>query len=156
MGAGWLAARALTAGAFPGPRWASLAVEISLGALFGPGLASVLYLGLATAGSAKSLGVVAMICALVTLSGALWWKFTPGFVADDAAALRRGGAPAKKWPWIWALWICVGAALIFFLLDFQTATAANPNGEWDAMAIWNLNAKYLASGGDMCKRPFSA
>jgi hypothetical protein len=156
LGAGWFAARTLTAGAFPGPRWASLAVEISLGALFGPGLASVLYLGLAMAGAAKTLGVLAMLCALVSASAALWWKFTPRFVADDAAASRRSGAPSKEPPWTWALWICVTAGLIIFLLDFQAASTANPNGDWDAIAIWNLRAKYLASGGHLWKRAFSA
>ena len=144
--AGWFAGRALTAGAFPGPRWASLAVEISLGALFGPGLASVLYLALAMAGAANTFGVLGMLCALASVSAALWWKFTPGFAPT----------PSKKPPWIWALWICVSAGLILFLLDFQAASAANPNGEWDAMGIWNLRAKYLASGGDLWKRAFSA
>jgi hypothetical protein len=98
------------------------------------------------AGAAKAFGVLAMLCALVILSAALWWKFTPGF----------DPAPSKKWPWTWALWICVSAGLIFFLLDFQAASTANPNGEWDAMSIWNLRAKYLASGGDLWKRAFSA
>jgi hypothetical protein len=41
-------------------------------------------------------------------------------------------------------------------LDYQAASSFNPNGEWDAMSIWNLRARYLASGGDLWHRAVSA
>jgi hypothetical protein len=39
------------------------------------------------------------------------------------------------------------AGVLLLVADYQTAAAANPNGEWDASAIWNLRARFLASGG---------
>src|SRR5580693_2037708 len=56
LAAGWFLARTLTAGAYSGPRWAALLFEVALGALFGPGLASVLYFALVRAGVATEAG----------------------------------------------------------------------------------------------------
>jgi hypothetical protein len=41
-------------------------------------------------------------------------------------------------------------------MDFQAATSANPAGEWDAISIWNVRARYLASGGDLWRRAVSS
>src|SRR5579862_7766908 len=142
LSAGWFLARALVAGSFPAPRWASLLLEVSLGALFGPGLASVLYFALVRAGWATQWSVLATLAAFVGACAAIWWNLAP----PSAPA-----APPKKFPWIWALWVCVGVGLLILLLDFQTASNANPAGQWDAMAVWNLRARFLASG-DLWRR----
>jgi hypothetical protein len=135
LASGWFVARTLTADAFPGPRWSSLLVELSLATLFGPGLASILLLVLLRAGVATPAGATMAIVALLAACVAIWWRFTPA--APEAAAA------SKNFPWSWALWICTGAALIFLLLDFQAAASANPYGEWDAMSIWNLRARFF-------------
>ena len=147
LASGWFVARTLTADAFPGPRWSSLLVELSLATLFGPGLASILLLVLLRARVATPAGVTTAIVALLAACAAIWWRFTPA--APEAAAA------SKKFPWSWALWICTGAALIFLLLDFQAAASANPYGEWDAMSIWNLRARFLSSGDDLWRRAVS-
>jgi hypothetical protein len=147
VAAGWFLARGMTAGSFSGPRWASLVCELSLGAFFGPGIASILFLPLVSTGAATQIGVFATLAALLGLSAAIWWKLTP------AATPSR---PFKKFSWTWALWICAAAALIFLVLDFQAAANANPYGEWDAMAIWNLRARLLASGGNLWHRAVSS
>ena len=149
VAAGWFLARTLVAGAFGGPRWASFVVELSLGVLFGPGLASVLYFVLIAAGAARPGSVVASLGVLLAVCIAVWWKFAPAPAPSVAPS-------SGKFKWIWVLWVCVALGFVFFFLDFQTASAANPNGEWDAMSIWNLRARYLAAGGDFWHRAVSA
>jgi|SRR5579863_5868131 len=148
LAGGWFVARALTAGAWSGPRWATALVELSLGALFGPGLASVLYFALVAAGMASRGAVIGMLAVLLAASAGLWWKLTPANSASAAPATN----PPKQLPYVWALWAAVAVGVLFFLLDFQVASSANPEGEWDAMSIWNLRAHYLASGGDLWRR----
>jgi hypothetical protein len=148
LAAGWFLARTLTAGAFAGPRWASGLVEFSLGVLFGPGLASVLCFALVGVGAATQTGILAALAALLAASAVAWWKLTPG--------VESSASGAKTFPWAWALWICVAAGFVLFFLDFQAASSANPNGEWDAMSIWNLRARYLTAGTGFWQRAVSA
>jgi hypothetical protein len=148
LASGWLLARALTAGAFAGPRWSSLLIELSLGALFGPGLASILCLALLRAGAATPASVITTVVALLAACAAICWKFRQAAPQPPAAS--------KKFPWNWALWVCAAAALAVFLLDFQAAAGANPYGEWDAMSIWNLRARFLSSGGDLWRHAVSS
>ena len=148
LAAGWFLARTLTAGAFAGPRWASGLVEFSLGVLFGPGLASVLCFALVGMGAATQTGILVGLGTLLGASAAAWWKFTP--------PAQPSAAGAKVFPWAWLLWICVAAGFVLFFLDFQSASSANPNGEWDAMSIWNLRARYLAAGTGFWNRAVSA
>ena len=150
LGSGWFVARALTTGTWSGPRWATALVELSLGSLFGPGLASVLYFALVVAGVASRGSVLGMLAALLAASAGLWWKLTPGIAVPQPAN------PAKQFPYLWALWIAVAVGLVFLFLDFQSTSSANPAGEWDAMSIWNLRARYLASGGDFWRRAVSS
>jgi len=145
--AGWFLARALTAGAWAAPRWASLLVEVSLGSLIGPGLVSVLFFGVAVAGGASRVGALGVVGVVLAIGAGVWWKFT---------AVEGAPVASKKFPWAWVLWICVGVGLVFLVLDFQAASSANPSGEWDAMSIWNLRARYLASGGEMWHRALSS
>jgi hypothetical protein len=149
---GWLVARALTAGAWSGPRWASLLVELALAALFGPGLASVLYFALLAMGAANRASAIGMSVALLAGSAAFWWRLT-----RLLGAVKTGSnAVLPKFPWMWALWIGVGVGLVFFVLDFQAASSANPAGEWDAMSVWNLRAHYLATPNNLWRRAVSA
>jgi hypothetical protein len=149
LACGWFVARALTAGVWRGPRWATALVELSLGSLFGPGLASVVYFALVVAGVANRGTVLGMLAALLAASAGLWWKLTPSSSLPAAPA-------SKRFPYLWALWIAIAAGFVFFLLDFQSASSANPTGQWDAMAIWNLRARDLASGGDFWRRAVSS
>src|SRR5207302_5973530 len=40
--------------------------------------------------------------------------------------------------------------------EFQATTPSNPSGQWDAIAIWNLRAKFLSADGDLWRRAISA
>jgi hypothetical protein len=144
LASGWFLARALTAGVWTGPRWASLLFEVALGSLFGPGLASVFYFALVRAGAATSTSIFITLIVFAGASGAAWWKLTPPGSLPTA--------PTKKYKWIWVLWTAVAAGLVLLVMDVQTAASANPLGQWDAMAVWNLRARFLASGGELWRR----
>ena len=149
LAAGWLLARALTRGSFPGPRWISLSIEASLGVLFGPGLASILYFFLTISGaSANVTAIFATLGLLVAICAAVWWK-----MPDDPYQERPR---TTRFPWTWALLLLAGAGLALFLSDFQAASAANPTGEWDALSIWNLRAHFMAGGPETWRRAVSA
>ena len=156
LAAGWFLARALTAGAWNAPRWATFLVELSLGALFGPGLASILYFALVAAHLANQASVFAMLIVLLAASAGLFWKTksqTTSITTSMSGSPEASAAiPQRTFPWNWALWIAIALGLVLFVMDFREASSANPAGEWDAISIWNVRARYLASGGDLWKR----
>ncbi len=152
LGSGWFLARGLTGGVWSGPKWASLLNELALGALFGPGLASILYFALVAMGLANRGSVIGTCVALLVASGVLFWRLR----APEPQRQERRSLPSWSAQTTWVLWIGVALGLIFFVMDFQAAANANPAGEWDAMSIWNLRAHYLASGGDLWRRAVSA
>jgi hypothetical protein len=75
----------------------------------------------------------------------------------SAAALRRHNpAEERRAP------LLIFVAAIGLLLALAMATAAiatswdaNPQGDWDAWAIWNLRARFLASSGALAQRAWS-
>jgi hypothetical protein len=141
--AGWLLARALTANVWSGPRWTGMAGRAAMGVLFGPGLASVLFFALTALGAGTR----------------FWaWAMLLGLAAASAAGLvrRRHPTAVSRVGWQWFLWIALAAGCVAFALDFEAAARANPQGEWDASAIWNLRARFLAGGGDTWRRAISA
>uniref|UniRef100_Q01PY2 Glycosyltransferase RgtA/B/C/D-like domain-containing protein n=1 Tax=Solibacter usitatus (strain Ellin6076) TaxID=234267 RepID=Q01PY2_SOLUE len=110
-------------------------LRASLGAALGMGSTSSLYLLLVIAGTPTLPVVVGLeVVALVVLA---------------AVSLRRNATPGAASPPLPAFsftWILAGAALLMvalFLSTFLTASELNPQGGWDAFAIWNLRAHYL-------------
>jgi Dolichyl-phosphate-mannose-protein mannosyltransferase len=109
----------------------------SLGIGLGIGLSSCLYFPLLVAGVSK-LPVIAG-CELVALC------------ATSALVLRRRSAtssaksnalsPPYTWNWVTALGLA--AMLALFVAGFANLSGLNPQGGWDAFAIWNLRARYL-------------
>lgn len=65
-----------------------------------------------------------------------------------AAYLAWRTEPANEvWPafrYNWGLAAAAAIAMAFVFASIDAASAANPHGDWDAWAIWNLRAKYLA------------
>src|ERR1700687_1279660 len=72
---GWLAARWLVGGAWAGPRWSSTLIQISLGALFGPGIMSLVCFLLLAAGITNSATVWG--AQAVLMAGAAALAFSP-------------------------------------------------------------------------------
>src|SRR5712691_4154971 len=91
---GWLVARWLLGGGWAGPRWSSTLIQISLGALFGPGIVSLACFLLLAAGIANPATVWGVQAVLIAGAGAL--AFRPG--QHKAPPLS---APTGSWPWNW-------------------------------------------------------
>src|SRR5271165_3952333 len=130
------------------PRWAGFLLELALGAGGGIALVSLLFFLLLMLHAASPL-VMLPIEAVLLLSAAGLVFIRRRRTAQDP---RRGAAG------FWSYWILSGALVVSVL----AVTAAivklaqtDPYGNWDAVSMWNLRAKYLAGPGDTWMRAFS-
>jgi hypothetical protein len=149
LAAGWFLSSAGTKDLFrPAHPVAGAAGAAGLAVLFGPGLASVLFFALTIMGLASPMAILAVLTLFAGGSGALWW------------ATRRSGpvvhVARSGFPWTWVLLLGLVVASILVALGFSVASAANPNGDWDATAIWNLRARFMAGGTAVWRRAISA
>ncbi|HUA19776.1 MAG TPA: hypothetical protein VMB25_13595 [Bryobacteraceae bacterium] len=126
-----------------GPRWAAMLLRAALGAGAGVGITSIVFLFLDLSGVAGPLTIFGsdaiLLVAAVLAQRATW-------------AARKQEAPAEepsaRLRWNWMLALAFGlVALIAGGRMIQIAQAL-PVGQWDAWAIWNLRAKFLAGPGD--------
>jgi hypothetical protein len=114
--------------------WAPL-LRASLGAALGMGLTSCLYLLLVIAG-APTRPVVISLEVIALIAGA-------------GVSLRRNSTPTAArapLPAFSLTWVLASAAvvmIVLFVSAFLTSSELNPQGGWDAFAIWNLRAHYL-------------
>jgi hypothetical protein len=127
------------------PAWASAALIFAAGAAGGIGLTSCLFfVGGALLGSPAS----AMI---VELAGLAWLGYD--------AIRRRAPAAVSDVPVRTPLFIPIAAVLLVVVgiatAAMATAWDANPQGNWDGWAIWNLRARFLASGAGISQRAWS-
>ena len=113
----------------------ALLLRTSLGVALGMGVSSSLYLLLVIAG-APTRPVVISLEALA-------------LVAFAAVYLRRNSTPPVAPPpipafsWNWVLACAALVMIALFISAFVTSSELNPQGGWDAFAIWNLRAHYL-------------
>jgi hypothetical protein len=148
---GWLLVRLTGAARGMRPRWAAVVLEAALGAGAGAGLFSFLYFGLLLTGAASPV-MVLLVDAVVLLLLA----FLVGWRRKRTAPAGAAGAdPNPPYRWTWLLVLVFGACLLPVLLTFIEVVQANPYGDWDAWAIWNLRAKYLAGPGETWRYAFS-
>jgi hypothetical protein len=114
------------------------ALRASLGIGLGIGGTSCLYFLLLLGGVAKA--PVVWGCELVALCvlAALVVRQRPHAVQSENAVPE---VPAFSWNWL--LGLGLAAMLAIFIAGFVSASDANPQGGWDAFAIWNLRARYL-------------
>jgi hypothetical protein len=112
--------------------------RLSLGA--GAGLAissAVVFAANAAAGGSRPFIIGAHLLILSGLAAAYWlrWRRSPCPFCARAAVRARG------------LLAATGAVAVALSIGgFAIASAINPHGEWDAFAIWNNHARFLASG----------
>ncbi|BDC49100.1 hypothetical protein F183_A14160 [Bryobacterales bacterium F-183] len=104
-------------------RWTFI---LSAGIPLGLGVSGLIYLAV----PAFHLAVDAL---LLLATAYLAWRKTP---ADDE--------PWQGFAYNWILALAAAAAMAFVLASVYSASTVNPHGDWDAWAIWNLRAKYLA------------
>ena len=131
------------------PRWAALLLELGLGAGFGMAIVSLLFFVLILVHAALPMVMFPAEAALLIASAGLL------LLGIKRRSGKRLGSNA---PGFWWYRILGGALVVQVLLvaAAMTNTArTSPYGNWDAWAIWNLRAKYLAGPGDTWKRAFS-
>ena len=90
--------------------------------------------------------------------------FSPGPCSATLGYLvarRRSGAskpdeprPASN-PWMWVVRLAFLSVIVLVAVEMVSAYAAEPHGWWDAFSIWNLRARFLASGGPGWSGAFS-
>ncbi len=113
------------------------ALHASLGIGLGLGSTSCLYF-LLLAGGAANLSVI-VGCELVALCTA------GAFVLRRRTASPPGGSPdaLPSFSWNWLAALGLAAMLSLFVAGFANTSDLNPQGGWDAFAIWNLRARFL-------------
>lgn len=133
--AGWLLARRGLA-SLDGPRWAVVGFQVCLGAGIAAGLLGLLYFALLAAGKATR-------PALATAEGALMAVLGAWNVGQRLRSRQRGDRGLNG---TWLLAAALTAAVALSVAGFFEISRRNPEGDWDAWAIWNLRARLLASG----------
>lgn len=124
------------------PRWAAILLNGALGAGIGIGLTSIVFLLLDVAGLASPPAIFSIE---IALAGGLAWQC---FRSRTFSAERFNPDPAKAgFRWTWLLAIAFGVVLVIAWVRLVQMAAALPVGDWDAWAIWNLRAKFLAGPG---------
>src|SRR5262249_42355093 len=96
---------------------------------------SILYFLLAVGGLATPATVLGSETAILISAFWIWRKGRTPVAPVDAQ---------HSFPWTWALLACFGIALAFVWYRVVQLATALPVGDWDAWAIWNLRAKFLA------------
>jgi len=139
LAAGWLLAGAAVS--------SSRMVRAGLAIMFGPAVSSLMYWMLVAVGLVNAGVVIGALAALTALS----------YVVARRFPLEAKVEPGDEgtFPYTWAVAVAAGLACIFFLLNFFSSVEANPHGEWDAAAIYNLRAKLLTQP-DTWRRAISA
>jgi hypothetical protein len=131
-----------------GPRWAIFLLDLALGAGGGIALVSFLFFLLLLLHAALPLVMVLAEAVLLLIAAGLVFCRHP----------RTAKEPSRRAVGFWWYWI-LGGALMLSVLAVTAGSAklaqSDPYGTWDAFALWNLRAKYLAGPGDTWTRAFS-
>lgn len=125
------------------PRWSVWFLVLGAGPACGMGLTSCLFFLLHPV--APPIGLVLRLMLLAAFSYDCW--------------RRRGKQPPRasspRPSYVPILWIAFALSLLIVTNAMSHAWDANPQGNWDAWSIWNLRAKFLASGGGLASRAWS-
>jgi hypothetical protein len=142
---GYLAAKLLTPEYRP--RWAGIIFKISLGAGLGAGLTSCLYFAVwRWIGPSAGIYVLCELALLVVVAAASWRS------RSGTVRLDEGPKPALLQ---WLLLVALAGSVAMAMTQFVGMSTSNPYGSWDALAIWNLRAKFLAQGDGLWENAFS-
>ena len=126
------------------PKWARLLLIAGAGAAAGIGLTSCLFF---LAGPLLKIPAAAPVLELAILAWA-------GY---QSLRLRSQPEPSPEARSPLSLLLIAGLVVIVGvgIAAFSTAWDFNPQGNWDAWAIWNLRARFLASGSELAARAWS-
>jgi len=137
------------------PRWAALLFDAALGAGIGMGLTSIIFLFLDVAGAASPAAIFAVD---IILAGVLAWNWLRTRARNRARSVaeQTPHATTPGFRWTWLLATAFGIALLISWTRLVQMAIALPVGGWDAWALWNLRAKYLAGPRDSWRYAVSA
>jgi hypothetical protein len=121
------------------PRWAAVLFHAALGAGAGMGLTSIIFLLLAIAGAATPAAIFGIDILLLAGLGWQWFR-----MRSRAGERVTELEPRPGFRWTWLLALAFGIVLVMTWGRLIQMATALPVGEWDAWAIWNLRAKFLA------------
>ncbi|MFB3776640.1 MAG: hypothetical protein ACE141_03485 [Bryobacteraceae bacterium] len=145
---GWLLVRLVGPTRGMRPRWAAVLAEAALGAGAGAGLASLLYFLLLVTDAASQGAVLLAHALTIALLVILSFRFRTA-VVEAESPVRPG------FRWNWAILLVLAACLVPVLIVMIEGNLANPHGQWDGFAIWNLRARYLAGPGEAWRNAIS-
>jgi hypothetical protein len=149
---GYLLVRAVRPLSAAGPGWAVAVFELSLGAGLGVGITSAVFFVLLVAGTASPAAILSCDAAMLALlSGVLFFR------RGRVSATSASGPPAVPhgFRWNWLLALGLGTSLSMVLAAMWTYADNNPHGLWDAWAIWNVRARFLAGPGEVWRNAIS-
>jgi len=119
------------------PRWAAVLFTACLGILAGAAADSIVFLILAVGGIASAIAVFVsdaiLLCAAVAL-----------YVRTKRTATAAAIPSPAPFRYTWLLVVVFAVTLLIVAGRLAAMTEANPWGGWDALAMWNLRAKFLA------------
>ena len=128
------------------PLWADVTFRICLGAGLGAGVSSCVYFLVRLAGHSRLACVITELLVLAGAGVAAW-------LTRGSRSLASSQANPKGWAWLLLVAFCGALAMAVFI--FADASRSSPYGAWDAWAIWNLRARFLAQPDVSWKAAFS-
>ncbi len=138
--AGWPWVRALQPKP-SAPRWIRLGRDAALALAFGTGATACVFFVLIWAGLAPRAAAWAAD-GFVLAAGAGLWALRRN--REIAVEVRE---PAAQFGNAWLPGIAAAVSVAAFLAALVLMISAGPQGDWDAWAIWNVRAKFLAHEG---------
>ena len=149
LGTGWLLARALTHSLPPSP--GGRAFRLGLAALLGLGLGSLTSFAWRLAGGSMGEGYVLFDLATLVFVGAAAVAFLRANRSSIPPAPPAGGGvdESARWSRFTARMLAAALAisLVLSIGLFIETTRRAPHGQWDAVAVWNLHARFLYRAG---------
>jgi hypothetical protein len=149
---GYLLVRAVRPLSGAGPGWAVAVFEVSLGAGLGVAITSAVFFVLLVTETATPAIILSCDAAMLALlSGVLFFR------RGRVSATSGPGQPAVPhgFRWNWLLALILGTSLSMVLAGMWAYADSNPNGLWDAWAIWNIRARFLAGPGEVWRNAIS-
>jgi hypothetical protein len=139
---GFLLMKALDPAGNMQPRWAATLFDCALGTGVGIGLTSIVFLLLDVAGVATPASIFGIDILLAAVLGWQWMRTRTG-----APARSNSDGTMLGFRWTWLLGLTFGVVLLLSWVRLVQMAVALPVGDWDAWALWNLRAKFLAGPG---------